>query len=1045
MNPIRRSITNLCSRLTNKDQLINRIMQAVKSSVKTIRKKAVCGLLMKLKRQDVGTNDVEFGLKKTLGALSEAARKVVRRKVMSTKIVDSFRKCRASQIENSKIWKAVKREIPWNVREGYLQLWRQHTTTIRQKLEKKHDQKVEWLRKKWKCEDIVPGVVRGVTVEDGDIPQEFQSNPRIYGSVLLDEDEKKAMQLSPKFGLYRKLDVTRSKIDVEESLNKLRWNRLYPDNAGGGDNQGHDANGDTDSHMFNDTGSRWVDINTLRTTDLPYNPQVKMPPALQEGEVQLHQFKSEVDNLVRGMRRRTSEWSNLDESAKRGLEKLKKRVTTGEIVCFVTDKSGRWAVDTPENYKRACEAELSNEDKTPESSIEEHDVAEKEMNCQALAFLRMMGINDDENSGQRVQNAMTAHGVKIPPFYGMRKDHKGVEVGQEESGPRVRPVCGAKDSGTKRLSYVLCLMLSRLIPGNDTNCESTEELLREFEKVNRERVIQEKWVVGSLDVDALYPSLDIERCAEVVCRKLYESDIVLKDLVQREIVLYLRFHLSDEVLVQKGYDKFCPRRRHKTGKPTFYSSGSNKKAEVRYGPWVFPRAKPSSLMIRKMFCSAIEVMIVKTMSMHDFQFDGKIYRQKTGGSIGLDLTGVISDVYMCEWDRLLIQQMEGSGMDVVLYKRYKDDVNFVADAGQIGAGQVCQTDSEREVMECVKFMAESIDPNLTVSTDVCGKYPDRRLPILDIKVWIGEDSGGTVRIMHTHYMKDVSSRLVMSAESSHGDSMRMNVMVNELVRVMRNCSVYLEWENEAAPHLTYFMRRMQWCGYTFRQRYDVLRRALVRYDERMRVYMEKGTMFVEPSGRKRGKKSMDWYKCNGKYESVVFVEATPDSELKSKVERLVRKHKLKMLVVERAGSSTKAVLQKSDPFRHQQCGRDRCVTCNNGDVIDCRTRGCVYEIECKDCERKYRGTTGRSLYERIGEHASKWEKQESECPLMRHSILFHSHRTFDFEVKVLSNCYGKPSRRLITEAVHIHELGEDETMNSKSEWSYVELDKVRVA
>ena len=105
----------------------------------------------------------------------------------------------------------------------------------------------------------------------------------------------------------------------------------------------------------------------------------------------------------------------------------------------------------------------------------------------------------------------------------------------------------------------------------------------------------------------------------------------------------------------------------------------------------------------------------------------------------------------------------------------------------------------------------------------------------------------------------------------------------------------------------------------------------------------------------------------------------------------------------------------------------------------------MYEIECKDCERKYRGTTGRSLYERIGEHASKWEKQESECPLMRHSILFHSHRTFDFEVKVLSNCYGKPSRRLITEAVHIHELGEDETMNSKSEWSYVELDKVRVA
>ena len=30
------------------------------------------------------------------------------------------------------------------------------------------------------------------------------------------------------------------------------------------------------------------------------------------------------------------------------------------------------------------------------------------------------------------------------------------------------------------------------------------------------------------------------------------------------------------------------------------------------------------------------------MKSHDFTFDGKIYRQRSGGSIGLDLTGVLS-------------------------------------------------------------------------------------------------------------------------------------------------------------------------------------------------------------------------------------------------------------------------------------------------------------------------------------------------------------------------------------------------------------------
>ena len=39
-------------------------------------------------------------------------------------------------------------------------------------------------------------------------------------------------------------------------------------------------------------------------------------------------------------------------------------------------------------------------------------------------------------------------------------------------------------------------------------------------------------------------------------------------------------------------------------------------------------------------------------------------------------------------------------------------------------------------------------------------------------------------------------------------------------------------------------------------------------------------------------------------------------------------------------------------------------------------------------------------------------------------------------------CFGKPSRRLITEAVMIEELGENETMNSKSEWGYVNLRKI---
>ena len=56
--------------------------------------------------------------------------------------------------------------------------------------------------------------------------------------------------------------------------------------------------------------------------------------------------------------------------------------------------------------------------------------------------------------------------------------------------------------------------------------------------------------------------------------------------------------------------------------------------------------------------------------------DGEIYRQTSGGSIGLDLTGVISDIYMCHWDEVLLEKLEIHDIIVHLYKRYKDDVNL---------------------------------------------------------------------------------------------------------------------------------------------------------------------------------------------------------------------------------------------------------------------------------------------------------------------------------------------------------------------------------
>ena len=64
--------------------------------------------------------------------------------------------------------------------------------------------------------------------------------------------------------------------------------------------------------------------------------------------------------------------------------------------------------------------------------------------------------------------------------------------------------------------------------------------------------------------------------------------------------------------------------------------------------------------------------------------------------------------------------------------------------------------------------------------------------------------------------------------------------------------------------------------------------------------------------------------------------------------------------------------------------------------------------------------------------------------MKRHSVLYHEGEDFQTKVKVLAECYGKPSKRLITEAVMIEEIADNSTMNSKSEWTYIKLSRVGI-
>ena len=84
------------------------------------------------------------------------------------------------------------------------------------------------------------------------------------------------------------------------------------------------------------------------------------------------------------------------------------------------------------------------------------------------------------------------------------------------------------------------------------------------------------------------------------------------------------------------------------------------------------------------------------------------------------------------------------------------------------------------------------------------------------------------------------------------------------------------------------------------------------------------------------------------------------------------------------------------------------------------------------------------MYERMKEHFKEWEDRSADSYLQKHALQYHGGETFGVDIKILTQCYGKPTTRMITEAVKIEELPEENSMNSKSEWTYVRLPRVGI-
>ena len=305
------------------------------------------------------------------------------------------------------------------------------------------------------------------------------------------------------------------------------------------------------------------------------------------------------------------------------------------------------------------------------------------------------------------------------------------------------------------------------------------------------------------------------------------------------------------------------------------------------------------------------------------------------------------------------------------------------------------------------------------------------------------------QILFSHYTKPMANKYVIHRDSAISTKSKTNILIADLVRVMKNVSIKCTNE-ERRKKIQEYMNRMQYSGYSKKERANVYRKAKRKYEQMLHqneeglqpLYRDKWWNKKERSKNKQLKRS-SWY-CNDGSEAVFFVDATPNEELAHACRKEFKNAGLKVKVIERTGVSITKTLVKSDPFKENGCHQMSCKVCSLGSGINCKTREVVYKIGCEGINKnntrcidiiKYEGETSRSMEERYGEHDYLYNHQNNE---LRKKSVFYDHVMEEhnginppLKLEILARCPGDAALRQAIESIRIRE--EKPVLNGKEE------------
>ena len=135
------------------------------------------------------------------------------------------------------------------------------------------------------------GHVQWCFIADQELNEIFISNPKCYGGIIINDEERAVLSLQPKFTVYEKIQPTQCEAEIEKSLTNIRFSRIRSSQEPNNEQL-------TRTPLF-DFETKTFDWRNVRSTILPFNSNVHIPnPLPQIQEIALQNLKQELLSIT---------------------------------------------------------------------------------------------------------------------------------------------------------------------------------------------------------------------------------------------------------------------------------------------------------------------------------------------------------------------------------------------------------------------------------------------------------------------------------------------------------------------------------------------------------------------------------------------------------------------------------------------------------------------------------------------------------------------------------------------------------------------------